>query len=196
MWQRAAAGSVGPGTRGPRAPGVPLRRHRPPFPSPARLRSSGSISVTAAAPGPDPLAQSQACRFLCPPWFPGLCCVSVQLVFVVRFQVLPYASKAVVLRRVWGRPGVEAGRSGAASLARPGVRSHLWTDSAALPLCSLRSPGRGPAAHPGEPAHRQPAGGHMGPAATREPEREHPGLQGKALTCTVWLFLPGHLCAG
>ena len=35
----------------------------------------------------------------------------------------------------------------------------------------------------------------MGPAAAREPERKHPGLQGKALSCLVWLFLPGHLWA-
>lgn len=49
-----------------------------------------------------------------------------------------------------------------------------------LPPCSLPSPCHGPAERPGEPAHGQPAGGHLGPAAAREPERERPRLQGKA----------------
>lgn len=52
--------------------------------------------------------------------------------------------------------------------------------SAAFLSCSLPSPGHGPAERAGEPAHSQPAGGHLGPAAPREPERERPGLQGNA----------------
>lgn len=35
----------------------------------------------------------------------------------------------------------------------------------------------------------------MGAAAAREPERKHPGLQGKAPSRLVCLFLPGHLRA-
>lgn len=68
--------------------------------------------------------------------------------------------------------------------ARPGVRSptHGNTRLASLLCCSLPSPGLGPAERPGEPAHGQPAGGHVGPAAAREPERKHPGLQGNALS--------------
>lgn len=50
-----------------------------------------------------------------------------------------------------------------------------------------RSPCPGPAARAGEPAHGQPAGGHVGAAAAGEPEREHPGLQGKPL---AWRGLP------
>lgn len=46
---------------------------------------------------------------------------------------------------------------------------------------SVLSPSDGPAERPGDPAHSQPAGGHVGPSAPGEPEREHTGLQGKCL---------------
>lgn len=54
--------------------------------------------------------------------------------------------------------------------------------SAALLCRSLPSPGHGPAERPGDPTHSQPAGGHVGAATAREPEREHPRLQGNALS--------------
>lgn len=52
---------------------------------------------------------------------------------------------------------------------------------------SVLSPSNGPTEHPGDPTHGQPAGGHMGPATPREPEWEHPRLQGK-LSCVGGLF--------
>lgn len=45
-----------------------------------------------------------------------------------------------------------------------------------LLFLSVLSPSDGPTECPGDPTHGQPAGGHMGPTAPREPEWEHPGL--------------------
>lgn len=60
--------------------------------------------------------------------------------------------------------------------------AHTCEQTSQHPLsCSLPSPSHGPPECPGEPADGQPAGGHLGPAAARKPERKHPGLQGKAL---------------
>lgn len=64
-----------------------------------------------------------------------------------------------------------------------------------LLFLSVLSPSDGPAECPGDPTHGQPAGGHMGPSTPREPEWEHPGLQGK-FSCVAGLFFQLTVCPG
>ena len=78
-------------------------------------------------------------------------------------------------------------------MSRPGrgLGARMQGRASRLTLRSLpHSPRPGPAARAREPAHGQPAGGHVGAAAAREPERDHPGLQGKPLAQRA--LPPGH----
>lgn len=71
-----------------------------------------------------------------------------------------------------------------------GLCQHMGVHPSYSPV-SFLSPSDGPTERPGDPPHGQPAGGHMGPTTPREPEWEHPGLQGK-ISCMTGLFLPAH----
>lgn len=106
---------------------------------------------------------------------------SVSSAFFVILRILFLAFKNVTPGRVAMSPasGLGGRGQGLGSVTSPRARA---ASSATLLSCSLRSPGHGPAERAGEPADGQPAGGHLGAAARREPERERAGLQGNALS--------------